>query len=784
LIVTVYLNFCYLPTMTRFGFPIVGLVLVVCCGHAAGTCETGADGACAAPTNSNEVTVLLQGALKVDEELAPASSKKTKIKVSDADWIESGGDAKVHDDSCGWPKDGSCDAPTYCRAGTDCTDCGDCGGGGGGGGASSDSGISANDWELLGGGSVKYTDIQQGALGDCYFLAALSAIAFTHPEIIKSMFTKGSLLEGANPVYTTKWLLNGKPTTFAVNNKIPATPSSGIPYFVQEKGGNYWPLVLEKTWAKLFGDYKTIESGLQSEVFKAITQAPVNVYSHNKVVSWQDKENFWNKLVAGTSNKFPMGAITPGTPPGNIGVMGGHAYAVLGAYQYGGFPRALKLYNPHHKDKYKGVIPNSEKTDGSFFLTLDEFLNSYSTSMIAHVVSGAKLSHKVIQKDTTMVLEFTMTSDAAFAVQLEWASKRLLKGCGYQNPKFVMLVAKADNLQSAIVATKQSSQRTNAAAHMPGGYGKYYIFVRGTFPTVTVLQEMVVNIYGTEAPTIDVSSQYSDPLDLFLAMKGLCKTIAVAGTGKWGGAAKYKMDRNTHVNAVPVWMATTGQIEGYEVVAWSGEKLVMSSSVDEARQGTIYRSVDVTNPTCADSLIQEIKVTESKKSLVELHTVALAAEKMEDVDVDASFEELSSSSESAYSTEGCNSAVARLQTLDQGDQIATGGYDAVFPEISSSIAPYGANCGDSAIGQSLSCDTYNHWLSIKKMKKLATDFKSNLEGGCVQKAPFNGKCMIDTTLCSTTMSVQCASGGYTFPVGQRFGDLTMDFCDPCTTTAV
>jgi len=347
----------------------------------------------------------------------------------------------------------------------------------------------------------------------------------------------------------------------------------------------------------------------------------------------------------------------------------------------------------------------------------------------------------------------------------------------------VMLVAKADNLQSAILATKQSSQRTNAAAHMPGGYGKYYIFVRGTFPTVTVLQEMVVNIYGTEAPSIDVSSQYSDPNDLFFAMKGLCKTISIAGTAEYGGgAATYKMDRNTHVNAVPVWMATGGNIPGYNVVAWLGNKLVMCSSVDQARQGRFYELP--VNPTCADSLIQEIKETESKKSLVELHPVALAAEKMEDVDVDASFEELSSSSESAYSTEGCNSAVARLQTLDQGDQIATGGYDAVFPEISSSIAPYGANCGDSAIGQSLSCDTYNHWLSIKKMKKLATAFKSNLEGGCVRKAPFNGKCMIDTILCSTKMSVQCVSGGYTFPVGQRFGDLTMDFCDPCTTTAV
>jgi len=777
--------------MNRSVFFIFIIILGVCSGSVAATCEAGPDGSCAALKTSSEVTVLLQGHLKVDEE-ALASSQNIKIKVTDADWKESGSDTKDNNDSCQYSKDGSCDDPVYCAKGTDCTDCGNCqsgGGGGGGGGGSwgggsgSDSGISATDWELLGGGSAKYSDIQQGALGDCYFLASLSAIAYTHPELIKSMFTKGSLLEGEHPVYTTKWLLNGKPFTMAVNNKMPANPKNGLPYFVQEKGGNYWPLVLEKSWAKLFGDYKTIEAGLQAEVFKAMTQAPVDVHMHNKIVSQEDKTNLWNKLVAGTSNKFPMGATTPSTPPGDIGVIGGHAYALLGAFQYGQFPRAVQLFNPHHKDHYKGVIPNAKKSDGSFFLTLDEFVNSYDMSMIAHVVSGAKLSHKVIQKDTTMALEFTMAGDAPFAVQLEWASARLLKGCGFMAPKFKMFVAKADNLQSAITAVKPPAH-TNAAAHMPGGWGKYYIFVRGTFPTATVLQEMVVNIYGTEAPTIDVSSQYPNPIDLFLAMKGICKTMSVPAAGP-NGAATYTLDESTLVNMIPVWRPTSaGQAwPTYGVLAWSDwkKKLIMSQSVGKAKAGSYFPGV-ADQASCADALIQEKELAESKTSLVEPHPLALVTEKMEDMDVDTSFEDLSSSSESAYSAEWCSSAVARLQTLDGGDQIAAGGWDSVFPESMSSIAAPGVNCGDSAIGQSVSCEKYNHWMPIKKMKQLASDFKSHLEGGCVQKAPFNGKCMLDTTLCSSKMKISCASGAYTLPVGGRFPGIGIDFCDACTTT--
>merc|ERR1719329_378741 len=210
----------------------------------------------------------------------------------------------------------------------------------------------------------------------------------------------------------------------------------------------------------------------------------------------------------------------------------------------------------------------------------------------------------------------------------------------------------------------------------------------------------------------------------------------------------------------------------------------MAPSVGQAKEGSYFPSVAGDQAICVNSLIQENKVTESKISLVEPHPLALATDKMEDMDEVMSSEELSSSSESAYSTEGCNSAVARLQKLDQGEQIAAGGWDAVFPESTSSIAPPGANCGDSAIGQSESCAKYNHWMPIKQMKQLAADFKSHLEGGCVQKALFNGKCMIDTTLCSSKMSVMCESGGYDLSVGGRFPDLSKDFCGTCTTNPV
>jgi len=594
------------------------------------------------------------------------------------------------DDSCRWSKNGYCEEPEYCAVGTDCTDCSNCGGGGGISTESDSDAISDTEWDFLGGGSAKYSDIQQGYLGDCYFLATLSSIAFTHPELIKNMFTKGSLVEGAHPVYTTKWLLNGKPTALAVNNMIPADPNTGLPYFVQEKGGNYWPLVLEKAWAKLFGGYKSIEGGNQNEVIKAMTQAPVDFYNPPKM--WDKKDQFWSKLVTATSNKWVIGAGTPNTPPGNIGVMGGHAYAVLGAYFYSErFPRVLHLFNPHHNDKYNGEIPNEEKSDGSFYVTLDEFITAFDTTFIGKVVSGAKVSHKVIQKDTNMALEFTMIGDDPFAVQLDWPSSRILKGCGSTSPKFKLLVAKAGDLPTTTEAMIRGGS-SSARADMSGGSGKYYVFVRGTFPTVKVLNEMVVNIYGKEAPTIQVSWGYSNPKDLYFAMTGR-------------SFSEYEM----------------GHGYGYGL--------------------------------------------------------SLTAEKVENMNADTDIHELSGSSASAYSEEECGSAVARMKTLDDGEQIASTGYDSVFPEEASSISDGGA-CGDAAIGDSSDCNTYNHWLSIKRMKTLVTDLKNNLEGGCVQKAVFGDKCMVDTTLCQTRVKMECTTLVWTLPVGFH-NSIETEACGNC-----
>jgi calpain-15 len=260
--------------------------------------------------------------------------------------------------------------------------------------------ISNSAWSKYIGADVDYTDMQQGQLGDCYFLAALVSIAKARPDIIRGMFTNEELLTDKHPTYTTKWNINGKLTKVAVNDMLPA-PSNKLS-FAKGRGHTYWPSLLEKAWAKIFGDYKTIESGNQEEVFKAITQAPVVHIDHEEVRSGteQDGIDAWNLFAHGTNKKYIMGAST-GHCSGRtkMGIVCGHAFAVLKVVAVDGYPQVMKMYNPWGSDEYNGVLANewnSDKEDGIFYCTFDEFLENFGSSVIAEVQEDAVLSSIVL----------------------------------------------------------------------------------------------------------------------------------------------------------------------------------------------------------------------------------------------------------------------------------------------------------------------------------------------------------------------------------------------------
>ena len=114
------------------------------------------------------------------------------------------------------------------------------------------------------GGATKrpeFSDMAQGQVGDCYFLATLSAIALRKPNLIEKAFVRAAKLHEKGVPEAQKrrvvsvqfYLEEDQPVQVAVDDIMPAY-ASGVAMFADWRvGQDAWPLLIEKAWAKLHG---------------------------------------------------------------------------------------------------------------------------------------------------------------------------------------------------------------------------------------------------------------------------------------------------------------------------------------------------------------------------------------------------------------------------------------------------------------------------------------------------------------------------------------------------
>ena len=62
-------------------------------------------------------------------------------------------------------------------------------------------------------------------------------------------------------------------------------------------------LIIEKAWAKVFGNYQRIEGGSPGEALYPLTGCPVTQFFHDDI---SDINGFWKRLVVSDKKKMPM----------------------------------------------------------------------------------------------------------------------------------------------------------------------------------------------------------------------------------------------------------------------------------------------------------------------------------------------------------------------------------------------------------------------------------------------------------------------------------------------
>lgn len=207
------------------------------------------------------------------------------------------------------------------------------------------------------------TDIDQGRLADCYFMASLGAIAHKDPRFLRRMISRNKDGSFSVRLYKKHWfdplgLLGTTPQTITVDNEFPMR--RGSPVFAgygDELDGKpeLWPMVAEKAYAMLHrdGSYNAIgQGGFAGLALQALTGKP-SLYRLALTTSIEE-------LAAWDAQGYAMVANT--TPNKHRGLARGHAYWVESVDTAN---RTVTLVNP-----WSPKLPHVTITERAFHRTM------------------------------------------------------------------------------------------------------------------------------------------------------------------------------------------------------------------------------------------------------------------------------------------------------------------------------------------------------------------------------------------------------------------------------
>ena len=193
-------------------------------------------------------------------------------------------------------------------------------------------------------GTPSRNDAKQGQLGDCYFIAALSAIADKNPDAVRNLF-----IDNNDGTYTVRFYDASRTADYVtVNRRLPTNSGGRLEYSgyglsVSSSATTGWIALAEKAYAQWnetgnegrdgTNRYSSIEGGWMSYVNAQV----LGTTSSNYSFSTTPKQTLINAITA--SQSITLGTLQNATG----GLVGGHAYTVAG---YNASTDTFTLFNP------------------------------------------------------------------------------------------------------------------------------------------------------------------------------------------------------------------------------------------------------------------------------------------------------------------------------------------------------------------------------------------------------------------------------------------------------
>ncbi|CAD7670086.1 unnamed protein product [Nyctereutes procyonoides] len=298
------------------------------------------------------------------------------------------------------------------------------------------------------------TDICQGALGDCWLLAAIASLTLNDTLLHRVVPHGQSFQNGYAGIFHFQLWQFGEWVDVVVDDLLPI--KDGKLVFVHSAQGNeFWSALLEKAYAKVNGSYEALSGGSTSEGFEDFTGGVTEWYELRKAPS--DLYQIILKalergsllgcsidclgsmgLPSGLGMGMPLVSGTWPPTPAHVSLqissvldmeaitfkklVKGHAYSVTGAKQVnyqGQMVSLIRMRNPwgevewtgawsdgssewNNVDPYEREQLRVKMEDGEFWMSFRDFMREFTRLEICNLTPDALKSRSIRKWNTTL----------------------------------------------------------------------------------------------------------------------------------------------------------------------------------------------------------------------------------------------------------------------------------------------------------------------------------------------------------------------------------------------
>jgi hypothetical protein len=203
-------------------------------------------------------------------------------------------------------------------------------------------------------GAPTYQDVNQGYLGDCYFVSSLGEVALKYPSAIENMISSNG-----NGTYSVRFFVNGQPDYVTVNSELPMMTgyewANGSQLEFANGKTDDWVALVEKAYAQLnaqtnaphgmelnsaWDSYAGITAGDGSALTLITNQSETPT-----TLSPSTSASSLGSILTNLASSFSAGEeVLMSTPTNSSGdLVGGHMYMVTGVNAATG---TLTIQNP------------------------------------------------------------------------------------------------------------------------------------------------------------------------------------------------------------------------------------------------------------------------------------------------------------------------------------------------------------------------------------------------------------------------------------------------------